>query len=414
MLILSGTNSEQACGIHIISCGPFIAYFECAPKGKSLVKLDGVYLQDKNNIISFTAKCINICGVDKICSCYPLFIQAPAYNTINFCHVTICGGLVLESGCHSTLTFEGNNELCIKKGPLIIDTGSCSHLTMLGGSEIHVCGYALIKANTITLDGDAKIVTSKYDLFYGCNICFKGNGNEIVVCNNQPPQGKLSQIAVYPTITSSFGVAGWFSVFPNDTEVNYLNIKLSNNCCTFCMFLNISPLNNGKYNITPIIHPSSILSFSSGAESLRFTKPPYLIVEQGAKIFYNIYVSFSGCHVGISIYLYTQCPKNSYHYSTCTWCCGTSIGYIGVPKDSHLSVSLYGEPTYQVLLYEETQPQAVNLMENCGPYVKLNLNCETPVEYFYLISSCINYNILTPTYSNINNGYCIYHVTYIC
>ncbi|AEE94732.1 hypothetical protein Ahos_1859 [Acidianus hospitalis W1] len=408
-LILSGTNTEQECGIHIISCGPFIAYFECAPG--SIVKLNGVHLQDKNNIISFTAKNICIFGVDKICSCYPLFIQAPAHNTINFCHVTICGGLVLESDCHSTLTFEANNELCIKKGPLIIDTGSCSYLTMDGRSEIHVCGYALIKANTITLHENAKIVTSKYDLFYGCRISFCGD--TIVVCNNQPPQGKLSQIVIYPTITSSFGVAGWFSIFPNDTEVNYLNIKLSNNCCTFCMFLNISPLNNGKYNITPIIHPSSILSSSSGAKPLRFTKPTCLIVEQGAKIFYNIYVSFSGCHVGISIYLYTQCSKE-YHCSTCTWCCGTSRGYIGVPKDSHLSVSLYGEPTYQVLLYEETQPQAVYLMEYCGPYVKLNLNCETPVEYFYLISSCINDNILTPTYSNINNGYCIYHVTYIC
>jgi hypothetical protein len=402
MLILSETNPEQECGIHIISCGPFIAYFECAPKEYSLVRLDGVHLKDENNIISFTAKCIDICGVDKICSCYPLFIQAPACNKINFCHVTICGGLVLKSGCCSTLTFEGNNELW--KGPLIIDTGSHSSLTMVGGSEINVSGYALIKANTIKLDGNAKIVTSKYDLFYGCEISFIDNGNEIVVCNNQPPQGKLSQIAVYPTITSSFGVAGWFSIFPNDTEVNYLNIKLSNNCCTFCMFLNISPLNNGEeYNITPIIHPSPILlpSSSSGAKP---SKPTYLIVEQGAKIFYNIYVSFSGCHVGISIYLYTQCSKEPYYYSTCTC----------VPKDSHLSVSLYGEPTYQVLLYEETQPQAVNLMENCGPYVKLNLNCKTPVEYFYLISSCINDNILTPTYSNINNGYCIYHVTYIC
>jgi hypothetical protein len=74
-LVLCGTNPKQECGIHIISCGPFIAYFECAPKEYSLVKLDGVHLQDNNNIISFTAKCIDICGVDKICSCYPLFYK---------------------------------------------------------------------------------------------------------------------------------------------------------------------------------------------------------------------------------------------------------------------------------------------------------------------------------------------------
>lgn len=408
-LILTSTH-KQSCGIQIISCGPFIAYFECAPKGKSLVELRGVHLQDKNNIISFTAKCIEICGVDTICSCYPLFIQAPSYPTIGFNNVTICGGLVLKSGCHTTLTFTECNKLCVKKGPLIIDTGSCSSLTMARNSQINVCGYSLIKVNNIKLDGGAKLVTSKYDLFYGCRVDFCGN--ELIVCNYQPPQGKLSQITVYPTITSSFGVAGWFSVFPNNTEVNYLNIKLSNSTCTFCMFLNISPLNNGKYNITPIIHPSSVILPSSGSGA----KPACLIVEQGAKIFYNIYVSFiSTCEVRISIYLYIPCSNEPYYYSTYTWYSGgRSFGYIGVPKDSHLSISLYDEPTYQVLLYEEAQPQAVNLMENCGPYVKLNLNCKTPVEYFYLISSCINDNILTPTYSTMGNEYCMYHVTYLC
>ncbi|BDC17757.1 hypothetical protein [Acidianus sp. HS-5] len=405
-LIFCGTNCKQECDIHVVSCGPFIVNFtnpRCIP---TEVKLTGVNLQDKNYIISFTAKYVDLAGVDTICSCYPLFIQAPAHNTINFCRVTINGGLILNSGYGTHITFQGGNCLNVKKGPLIIDTGSGSYITMNGNSLINTCGYALIKAQNINLNGGAEIRASKYALFYA-NCVSVGGNSKVIVCNTQPPQSELSQIEIYPKVTSSLGVAGWFSVFPNATEVNYLNITLTNGTSTFYTFFNISPINNGEcYNITPIVHPAYLKSGGT------VHKVCSLIVKQGTDVFYNVYITINECIAKISVCMRADCTSKP--VTICAWKCGTTCGYIGVPKGSHLILSLSGEPSYQFLLYEGTQPNAVSLMEDCGSYVKLHLNCQTPVEYFYLVTPCVNYNELKPTYSTINCGYCFLHVTYIC
>lgn len=391
----------NAPSINIVSDGPTIV--NLTSSSSSIVFDGNVCIYQNSPVMSMSANRITFKGVTVIDSKYPVFLQTNGQSgNVAFCdnsNTNVQGGIVIN-GQSTDVVFSGSPQLSIPNGNLIINAGSLSSSTSStnfnGNSVINVNGQIAIQSYCITFKGDTSITSDGYAIFYGQQITFDGNNNNIYIqpgiasnyVNNQVikyvlPLGLNSNAPLYMT--------GWFDVVPNNGSTTVINALLTNQTYQVDISLNVKPVTPTEYNVTLYVN-NTLVGYSSSNELLSANNK-YMYVIEG-------YVSGSKTYLELTI------------YSTSASTPVMSINLqIPLPLNTGVMIGLGPETNYQFMIYSGTS-SLINLMLANGPYVDISSQLSSSLSngisylyYYYLIAPPVSSQVvLQPTYYYPSNG----------
>jgi hypothetical protein len=398
---IGATVTFNAPSIKIVSDGPTI--MNLTGTSSSIVFNGNVFICQNSPVMSMSANSILFKGDTVIDSKYPVFLQTNGLTgTVSFIgnsNTTVQGGMVIN-GQSTNVVFSGGSQLSIPNGNLIINAGSLSSLTTStvfnGNNVINVNGQIAIQSYTITFYGESNITSDGYAIFYGQQITFNGNNNNIHIqpgiannyVNNQVikyviPLGLNSNAPLY--------MAGWFDVVPNNGSTTVINALLTNQTYQVDISLNVKPVTPTEYNVT--LYVNNTLEGYSSSNELLSANNKYMYVIEG-------YVSGSKTYLELLIYSTSaSTPVVTMNLPVC------------LPLNTGAIVEIGPETNYQFMIYSGTS-SLTNLMLANGPYVDITnqLSSNLPngishLYYYYLIAPPVDSQVvLQPTYYYPSSG----------
>jgi hypothetical protein len=397
----SAVVTFDATSIKIVSDGPTIMNLTSSSSG--IVFNGNVCISQNSPVISISANRIIFKGDTVSDSKYPVFLQTNGQSgNVAFCgnsNTYVQGGMVIN-GSSTDVVFSGNSQLSIPNGNLIINAGSLSSSTsstnLHGNNVINVNGQIAIQSYCITFNGETSITSDGYAIFFGQQITFDGNNNNIVIqkgiannyVNNQEikyviPLGLNSNAPLYMT--------GWFDVVPNNGSTTVVNALLTDQTYQVDISLNVKPVTPTEYNVT--LYVNNTLECYSSSNELLSANNKFMYVIEG-------YVSGSKTYLELAIY--STLGSNPVV---------TINKQVSLPLNTEAIVEIGPETNYQFMIYSGTS-SLTNLMLANGPYVNITnqLSNNLPngisyLYYYYLIAPPVYTQfVLEPTYYYPNYG----------